>query len=565
MVHLANRWDRLRKQKEKKMEETINAGDKVSLDMESLEVKASSVSSSGESANEQQEAILKLYGTPTKSNGETSNSNHQKSIPSSSASLTSEMDVKSTGSTRSQVSTSSSFVSAVALSVLDVGRPHVHKKKKHHHQGGRKIAAGGTKSSSIGADGHVIQSETQSVSIEGIGEAHFTETGSIISALDHDEDEATRSSDRVHVVPIVIEEEDDDDVDISLSAQFMEVVQWDDESKRLMSLTIPFSIQGCIRSLFQIVNVAVIGNHVGVMEANAYVVVGFLVEFSGALTYGFGEAIGSLVPQAEGAGNQMLAGRYLQLCQLLYSVLTIPAIVIWSIWMYDAVLWFGFDEETARISQAYAYPFVILMFVTGFDHGIHEFLSTVGHEQYSTAAQTGYYALPCLGVVISVASGVKDLPLIGLVQVALGLFVSLSNIVCVFSLGWMDEYWEGLLGTLSLKVGSRLSLLCCTVLGMVFRLIHSVCSLTGWARYTYHDDHRPSTFDIMASHVWRGKTSLLVFRETRVDRKTRFLNAFAWLVSYIDEIVGNLDFLCEFHRPCRSRGMGYSWSDLGCL
>jgi Na+-driven multidrug efflux pump len=280
---------------------------------------------------------------------------------------------------------------------------------------------------------------------------HSLDNKSIVSILGHD---AVSAGDAIDAAdfPQVMEGED---TTISLWNQFLDIVDWDDESKRLTALTIPYTIQGCTRGLFQMVNIAVIGNHVGVMEANAFVVVAILLEFSGTLTYGFGEAIGTLVPQAGGTGNLTLAGRYLQLSLILYSVMTIPAIIIWVIWTEDAVLWFGFDKETAKISQEYAYPFLVLMFLGGFDHGIHEFLSAMGHEKYSTIFQILYYAVECLGVIIAVSSGVKDLMMIGIVQAFLGVVMSVVNVGWVLYFGWMDVYWEGLVETLSLRVSPQ--------------------------------------------------------------------------------------------------------------
>jgi hypothetical protein len=75
----------------------------------------------------------------------------------------------------------------------------------------------------------------------------------------------------------------------SLWHQILEIVDWDSESKRLADLTIPYTIQGCTQGLFQTINVAIIGHSLGVMEANAYVVVATLLEFSQTITYGFGE------------------------------------------------------------------------------------------------------------------------------------------------------------------------------------------------------------------------------------------------------------------------------------
>ena len=65
------------------------------------------------------------------------------------------------------------------------------------------------------------------------------------------------------------------------------ITKWDKEMKKLVKLWIPFSIAGASDGLFQIVNVAIISHFIGVNEANAYVVVIILVEFTATLTYGW--------------------------------------------------------------------------------------------------------------------------------------------------------------------------------------------------------------------------------------------------------------------------------------
>lgn len=262
----------------------------------------------------------------------------------------------------------------------------------------------------------------------------------------------------------------------SLWQQFLEIADWDTESKRLAVLTIPYTIQGCTEGLFQTINVAVIGHFLGVMPANAYVVVTILLEFSQTVTYGFGEgknfqflltwrldgqltpdffaasAVGTIVPHAEGAGNYLLAGRYLQLAMILYTITSIPSVILWSLCTYNAVLWFGFDEETATISQQFAYPFMLHVFLSGMDHAIHEFLNVTGHEKYSTVVRILYHGTQTVSVVVVVTLGVKDLYIVGLVSASLGLLMSISNFAFVVYCGWMNQYWEGLAQTLSLRV-----------------------------------------------------------------------------------------------------------------
>jgi hypothetical protein len=69
--------------------------------------------------------------------------------------------------------------------------------------------------------------------------------------------------------------------------RLVEIAAWEFEMKRITALAIPYGIQGISAGVFELINVAFIGNFVGVREANVYVVVAILLEFTATLTYGF--------------------------------------------------------------------------------------------------------------------------------------------------------------------------------------------------------------------------------------------------------------------------------------
>ncbi len=136
----------------------------------------------------------------------------------------------------------------------------------------------------------------------------------------------------------------------------------------------------------------------------------------------------------------------------MYTITSIPAVFVWSFYTDEVVLWFGFDEATAAISQRFAYSFLVNVFLSGLDHGIHEFLNVTGHEKYSTVVQILYYAIQTVSVIVSVSLGLNDLFYVGLVQAFLAVLMSLSNFVFVVYRGWLDKYWEGFAQTLSVRV-----------------------------------------------------------------------------------------------------------------
>jgi hypothetical protein len=71
--------------------------------------------------------------------------------------------------------------------------------------------------------------------------------------------------------------------------RLLEIADWEKEMRKFVYLAIPFSIQGLSFEFFAIVNVAIVGHFIGVKEANAFVVVTILLEFTATLNKGFAE------------------------------------------------------------------------------------------------------------------------------------------------------------------------------------------------------------------------------------------------------------------------------------
>jgi hypothetical protein len=234
-------------------------------------------------------------------------------------------------------------------------------------------------------------------------------------------------------------------------SRFLDIADWEREMSKFIGLAIPFCLQGVTAELFDLVNVAVIGHFIGVKEANAFVVVSILLEFTQTLTTGFAECIGVLVPHADGARNDLLVGRYLQLGLIFYTILTIPGVIIWSLFTEDTVLWFGFDDQTAIIGQEYAYTLLIFLFVEGMFECSSEFLNALDHEYYATIFTIAASAAETVVIIVVAVLGVKDLVVIGLVQVAIGIIALVVNLVIIIYNGWLDAYWEGIYQTNGLK------------------------------------------------------------------------------------------------------------------
>jgi Na+-driven multidrug efflux pump len=158
-----------------------------------------------------------------------------------------------------------------------------------------------------------------------------------------------------------------------------------------------------------------------------------------------------LVPHADGAGNDLMVGRYLQLGLIFYTIMTIPGVVIWATLTEEAVLWFGFDNETAIIGQEYANTLLVYLFVEGILHCLAEFLNTLDHERYVTVFTIVAMAGESLALTVVGIVGVKGLLVVGLVQVAIGCIALILDVAIIMRKGWLDPYWEGFVRTNGLK------------------------------------------------------------------------------------------------------------------
>jgi Na+-driven multidrug efflux pump len=146
-----------------------------------------------------------------------------------------------------------------------------------------------------------------------------------------------------------------------------------------------------------------------------------------------------------------MVGRYLQLGLIFYTIMTVPGIVIWAIFTEDAVLWFGFDDDTAIIGQKYAYTLLFYLFVEGILHCFSEFLNTLDHERYATVFIVVATAAESLALVVVCLMGVKDLVAVGLVQAAVGCIALVVDVAIIMRKGWLEPYLEGFVRTNGLK------------------------------------------------------------------------------------------------------------------
>lgn len=243
---------------------------------------------------------------------------------------------------------------------------------------------------------------------------------------------------------------------------------WDMEMQRIIKLSLPYCTQSLITGVTDMLSVAVIGRLIGTREVSAYVIVNLLVELTSEFVGGFHEALATLCSQAIGAGNKELAGTYVQIVTLLYTIFFIPFMIFWALYM-DAVLrWFGFDEETVQIGKHYCYILTVDLLFDGVGEAIHGLLDVGGLEQFSTFIGATEEVLAFLTLLLVALYGRPGpgLVTVGLIQFTMGIFFLILNVCVIYWKGWFLPYSKGMIGSFALKNGKAVYLVCKTALSL---------------------------------------------------------------------------------------------------
>jgi len=161
---------------------------------------------------------------------------------------------------------------------------------------------------------------------------------------------------------------------------FAKLCRYDNETKRILRLAIPFTISDLVDSVADIISLSLISLHLGPQALSAYVVTETLIEITSEFAGGVIDCEYTVLGHAYGAGNNKLVGQYVQLCTVFYVVLMIPFVFMWSFATYDIMIWMGFDAIVAQLAQDYGRIVVCRDVLEGVSDTLDGFLEIVGKE-----------------------------------------------------------------------------------------------------------------------------------------------------------------------------------------
>ena len=230
------------------------------------------------------------------------------------------------------------------------------------------------------------------------------------------------------------------------------IAKFDNETRQIMKLAIPYTVGEVVENVFEMVLFALIGKFIGTKALSAYAVVETLFEITNEFISGVIDACATVVPHCVGTGNNYLAGQYVQMSTCLYLMASLPVAFIWWYFIYDAIIWFGFDDEVASMGEAYGRIALAVMGIDGVGNTFELFLEVTGFEVFATILGiSGALVETC--VIAGVLVLRDDMDLLKVAYIDLGLSFAYTFVVFIIpiSLGWISEYMEGLFCNFALK------------------------------------------------------------------------------------------------------------------
>ena len=228
--------------------------------------------------------------------------------------------------------------------------------------------------------------------------------------------------------------------------------EWDFESKRIVTLSIPFVLTALLLGINQTITVSLISQFVGTDAVVAFVIVELVLGLSHQFFGGIVSTEATLCSQAVGARNYKLAGQYVQICAVIYTFCMSPNIAVWSFFIDDVIILFGFDAKIAEIGRSYAIVLLFRQWLTGVNQAYHGLLNVIDREKWSTfisVLDDTVGVLIILGVVLTKETTLKE---IALIKLGVALFFFMFNCCYTVYKGWMKNYLEGMIGSFALSV-----------------------------------------------------------------------------------------------------------------
>jgi Na+-driven multidrug efflux pump len=231
----------------------------------------------------------------------------------------------------------------------------------------------------------------------------------------------------------------------------------DFETRRILTLTFPATIESAMDPLFRLGVVVLISNFLNTNSMVAFVIVSLLLrtsaeEVTGALV----DAQSSLLQEAIAEGGNMgflLSGQAVQLGIHIQFLIMVPLLGIWAIFMEDVVSWLVPENpEIAQVSADYAQIILLEFYIKALSRSFMLLFHLTGQAQFELNVDLTMYAvtIAVIAIASSVVSGGISLEGIAWIQVMVSAISALGKMAYILRKGLVKPYQQGLLGSFAL-------------------------------------------------------------------------------------------------------------------
>jgi MatE len=262
------------------------------------------------------------------------------------------------------------------------------------------------------------------------------------------------------------EVEDDQDIDICwgkrawwrpiiLMEGFNRLVhlsEYDYEMKRVLKLCVPYSITALLEGVVDSIHVGLVSQFIGTEAVAAYTMVHVILGITSQFMKGILDSEATLCSHAVGAGNYALAGQYVQVCALIFTALMIPNIALWTFYLDDVILLFGFEKHVALLGLEYGRVFLFHEWLKGIYSAYAGLLNVIGYENFITTMVVveGLVSVVCTAVLVLFRDA--TLQEVAMVHLAVGLVFFLVMVWISICHGRMHKFLSGMFGTCAIFV-----------------------------------------------------------------------------------------------------------------
>ena len=231
---------------------------------------------------------------------------------------------------------------------------------------------------------------------------------------------------------------------------FWTVAKYDNETYRILRLVIPFTCSAIVRTTSDLIILAIISHSLGTDSMVAYCMATGIIGITSSFMSGWIEAVNSVGSMAYGAKNYVLTGKYVQIACILYILCELPMAVVWYYSIEKILLLIGFDETIAAIAQKYVLVTLFTNIIIGLNHCLLSFLDLIEKEVFANIMYCISFVIRVGLVLLSAKSG-ASLLIIGIVMMSNHFLLFLILLLIPHSIGWLNEFTDGLFGLPSPK------------------------------------------------------------------------------------------------------------------